>query len=62
MEQIQTNQKSKNLKKKIREPKVSIVLQNVCDFQKENHTLGYGFSVQPISFQMYVIGSGLCSI
>ncbi len=26
--------------KKICEPKVSILLPNVCDFQKENHTLG----------------------
>jgi hypothetical protein len=33
----------KNLKKKIREPKVSRFLPNACDFQKENHTLGYGF-------------------
>jgi hypothetical protein len=32
-----------NLKKKICEPKVSRLLPNVCDFQKENHTLGYGF-------------------
>jgi hypothetical protein len=32
----------KNLKKKIREPKVSRLLPNVGDFQK-NHTLGYGF-------------------
>ncbi len=32
----------KNLKKKIREPKVSRLLLNVCDFQK-NHTLGFGF-------------------
>ncbi len=31
----------KNLKKKIREPKVWRLLTNVCDFQKENHTLGY---------------------
>jgi hypothetical protein len=29
----------KNLKKKIRDPKVSRLLPNVCDFQKENHTL-----------------------
>jgi hypothetical protein len=28
---------------KILEPKVSRVLPNVYDFQKENHTLGYGF-------------------
>jgi hypothetical protein len=52
MKHIQNNQKSignpyqpmdfKNLKKKIREPKVSRLLPNVCDFQKENHTLGYG--------------------
>jgi hypothetical protein len=33
----------KNLKKKIREPKVSRLLPNVCDFPEENHTLGYGF-------------------
>jgi hypothetical protein len=32
----------KNLKKKIRGPKVSTLLPNVCDLQKENHTLGYG--------------------
>ncbi len=28
---------------KIRKPKVSRLLPNVCDFQKENHILGYGF-------------------
>jgi hypothetical protein len=33
----------KNLEEKICEPKVSRLLSNVCDFQKENHTLGYGF-------------------
>ncbi len=33
----------KSLKKKIREPKVSRLLPNICDFQKENLTLGYGF-------------------
>jgi hypothetical protein len=40
----------KNLKKKIPESKVSILLPNVSDFKKEsydigkeNHTLGYGF-------------------
>jgi hypothetical protein len=33
----------KILKKKIREPKALKLLPNVCDFQKENHTLGYGF-------------------
>ncbi len=33
----------KNLKKKIREPKVLRLLLNVCDFQKENQNLGYGF-------------------
>jgi hypothetical protein len=33
----------KKFKEKIREPKVSGLLSNVCDFQKENHTLGYGF-------------------
>jgi hypothetical protein len=31
----------KNLKEKIREPKVLRLLPNVCDFQKENHTLPY---------------------
>jgi hypothetical protein len=34
-----------NLKKKIREPKVSRLLPNVCDFQKENHTLGYDLKI-----------------
>jgi hypothetical protein len=29
----------KNLKKKICKPKISRLLPNVCDFQKENHTL-----------------------
>jgi hypothetical protein len=33
----------KNLKKKIQEPKVSRLSPKVCDFQKEKHTLGYGF-------------------
>jgi hypothetical protein len=33
----------KILKKKTREPKASRLLPNVCDFQKENHTLEYGF-------------------
>jgi hypothetical protein len=33
----------KILRKEIREAKVSRLLPNVCDFQKENHTLGYGF-------------------
>jgi hypothetical protein len=33
----------KNLKKKIRVPKVSRPLPDVCDFQKANHNLGYGF-------------------
>jgi hypothetical protein len=33
----------KNLKKTIGEPKVSRLLQNFCDLQKENNTLGYGF-------------------
>jgi hypothetical protein len=36
----------KNLKKQIREPKVSRLLPNVCNFQKENNTLGYGFKNQ----------------
>jgi hypothetical protein len=53
MEHIQNNQKPKgksitgydlkNLKEKIQELKVLRLLPNVCDFQKENHTLGYGF-------------------
>jgi hypothetical protein len=34
---------NKNLKENIREPKASRLLPNVCDFQKENHTLRYGF-------------------
>jgi hypothetical protein len=29
--------------KQIRGPKVSRLLPDVCDFQKENHTPGYGF-------------------
>jgi hypothetical protein len=33
----------KNLRKKSKEPKISRLVLNVCDFQKENHTLGYGF-------------------
>jgi hypothetical protein len=33
----------KNLKKKISEPKVSRLLPNVCNFQKENNIIGYGF-------------------
>jgi hypothetical protein len=33
----------KNPKKEIRKPKVSRLLPDVCDFRKENHTLGYGF-------------------
>jgi hypothetical protein len=33
----------KNLKKKSGGPKFSRVLPNVCDFPKENHTLGYGY-------------------
>jgi hypothetical protein len=33
----------KNLNKKIRKPKVSRLLPNVCDLQKENYTQGYGF-------------------
>jgi hypothetical protein len=32
----------KNHKKKISEPKALRLLPNVCDFQKEKHTLGYG--------------------
>jgi hypothetical protein len=33
----------KNLKEKIIELTASRLLGNVCDFQKENHTLGYGW-------------------
>jgi hypothetical protein len=33
----------KNLKKKIRESKVSRLLPNICDFQKVNHAQGYRF-------------------
>jgi hypothetical protein len=42
---IQINQKSegKSIPKKICESKVLRLLPNVCCFQKENHTLGYGF-------------------
>jgi hypothetical protein len=53
MKHIQNNQKYmkihtslwilKILRKKIRELKASTLLPNVCDFQKEIHTLGYGF-------------------
>jgi hypothetical protein len=35
----------RKLKKKICEPKVSRLLPNVCGFQKENHTLGYGLKI-----------------
>jgi hypothetical protein len=35
----------KNLEKKICKPKVSRLLQNVCNFQKENHTLWYGLKI-----------------
>ncbi len=33
----------KNLKNKICEPRVSRLLQNVCDFQEENHALDMDF-------------------
>jgi hypothetical protein len=33
------------MQEKIREPKVSRLFPNVCDFQKENQTLGYGFKI-----------------
>jgi hypothetical protein len=33
----------RNLKKKICKPKLSRLWPNICEFQKENHTLGYGF-------------------
>jgi hypothetical protein len=34
-----------NLRNKICDPKVSRLLPNVLNFQKENHTLGYGFKI-----------------
>jgi|LakMenEpi03Aug12_release.lakeMendotaPanAssembly.Ray.scaffolds.fasta_scaffold738916_1 hypothetical protein len=40
---VHSNMDFKNLKEKIHELTVSRLLRNVCDFQKENHTLGYGF-------------------
>jgi hypothetical protein len=53
MKYIQNNQKSigksisaygfKNLKKKIHVNQKSRNMSNVCDFQKENDTLGYEF-------------------
>jgi hypothetical protein len=57
MKHIQNSQKPCNkkihtslwilyLKKKIHEAKVSRLLPNVCDFQKENHTLGCVFKNQ----------------
>ncbi len=44
-----------NLNKKIQEPKVSRLLPNVCDFQKENHTLGYGFKTL---LKIYIVAYG----
>jgi hypothetical protein len=35
----------KNLEKKISKPKVSRLLQNVCNFQKEIHTLCCGLKI-----------------
>ncbi len=35
----------KNLKKKILEPKASKLLPKNCDFQNENHTLGYDLKI-----------------
>ncbi len=32
-------------RKKIHELTVSRLLRNVCDFKKENHTLGYGLKI-----------------
>jgi hypothetical protein len=53
MKHIQNNQKSigKSIpaygfyksQEKIQEPKDSRLMPNLCDFHKENHTLGYGF-------------------
>jgi hypothetical protein len=31
------------LKSQIKNPRTKKSLENVCDFSKENHTLGYGF-------------------
>jgi hypothetical protein len=35
-----------NLKKKPCKPKALRLLPNVCDFQKENHILGYGMDLK----------------
>jgi hypothetical protein len=44
----------KNLMNKISKTKVWRVLPNVCDFQKENHTLGYEFkNLQKVSSLAY---------
>jgi hypothetical protein len=41
----------KKLKKKILKPKVLRLLPNVHNFQKENHTPGYGISGKSIAQQ-----------
>jgi hypothetical protein len=50
----------KNLKKKIRDPKVSRLLPNVCDFPEENHTLGYGFKKSIENLRPSLMISILC--
>jgi hypothetical protein len=56
MSHIQNNQNPKgntyqpmdiniSRRKIICEPNISRLLPKVCDFQKENHTLGYGFTI-----------------
>ncbi len=59
----------KQLKSKIREPKVSRLLPNVCDFYKENQILGYGIknlqnAYSPVYgllfFVIYISGNGDC--
>ncbi len=58
----------KNLKKKIREPKVSRLLPNVCDFQKQSNTLGYGFKnllkiySQAYGFLFFVISISVLTV
>jgi hypothetical protein len=52
----------KNLKKKIREPKVSRLLPTVCDFQNENHTLGYGLKNLAYGILFFVISISVFSM
>ncbi len=43
----------KNLKKKVCEPKVSILLPHVFDFKNEIHTLGHGLLFFVISISVW---------